>query len=187
LNPDAFVANDFLEKSVQKMEENPQCGALTGQTLKWDIESDRPTGTYDTTGIFSTWYGKWYDRDQGSPAPKKLNPQEIPAICGALFFAKKQALDQVLLQGNVFDPNFYMYKEDIDLSLRLKKRGWNILFFPDLIGYLCRGWNRCRKEVPLQFRICSAKNERTIHWREKKAIPFVYSCLKLFLVQCFNL
>jgi GT2 family glycosyltransferase len=187
LNPDAFVGNDFLQKAVSTMRMHPNCGALTGQTLGWDIQNDRMRGTYDTTGIFPTWYGKWYDRDQGEPVGKAFKQEEIPAICGAVFFCRKSALDKILLRGaEVFDNTFFMYKEDIDLSLRLQMRGYTLLFIPDLIAYHCRGWSRKRREVPRIFRLCSAKNEWRIHWKTKRFIPFFYSSLKYLFVKCFN-
>ena len=42
----------------------------TLRELGYDIKSDQPTGKYDSTGIFRTWYGRWHDRarDIGSAA-----------------------------------------------------------------------------------------------------------------------
>ena len=187
LNPDAFLTPCFIERAIAKMEEHPSCGALTGQTLGFDLANDRPSGFYDTTGIFSTWYGKWYDRDQGLPVGKALEPQKIPAICGALYFCRKKALDEVVIRGNeVFDSSFYMYKEDIDLSLRMRKKGWDLWFFPDLIAYHCRGWNPDRRKVPKSLRMCSAKNEWKLQLRQKHVPGLIYSSLKLLAVKMLN-
>src|SRR5262249_10125234 len=138
LNPDAFLNPDFLEMAIQFMEQpvNQSCGAVTGTTLGYDITQNKPTGKYDTTGVFRKWYGKWYDRGQGGKQQSSLYQSQefLPAICGAVFFCRKKALDDVKLRGNeVFDPSFYMYKEDIDLSLRLRQKGWDLIFLPHLI------------------------------------------------------
>jgi N-acetylglucosaminyl-diphospho-decaprenol L-rhamnosyltransferase len=189
LNPDAFPSAHFLAKAVEYLEDHPSVGAVTGPLLGYAIQKKEPSGTYDSTGVFTTWYGKWYDRGQGKPSNSILyqSTEVLPAICGAAFFARKKALDQILIRGEeVFDSTFFMYKEDIDLSLRLRKKGWELHFVPELIGYHCRGWNRNRKEVPRLFRLASVKNEWKIHWKEKAPVKIVYSSLKWVAVALFD-
>ena len=81
--------------------ENSHVGALTGKVLGYDIDAGKPTGRYDSTGIFHKWYGKWYDRGQGEYVEQELynNEESVPAICGAVFFCRKSALDTILLRG----------------------------------------------------------------------------------------
>lgn len=180
LNPDAFLSPNFLADALHLMEKYPQCGALTGSLLGYDFDHDRPTGKYDSTGIFSTWYGKWYDRDQGKPVSEITyhNMESVPAICGALMFCRKKALTHP-----VFDPTFYMYKEDIDLSLRLRAKGWDLLFFPKLIAYHGRGWKK-RSQIPRQFRLFSARNEIKINKVSLLKLP--YSLVKYAAVKVLN-
>ena len=144
LNPDAFLTPEYIEGAVAYMEDakNQQCGMLTGVLLGYDIHADKPTGRYDSTGIFRKWYGKWYDRGQGMEmqAGQYDRKEPLPAICGAAMFCRKKALESVLLRdGEVLDSTFFMYKEDIDLVVRLRKKGWGLMFVPDLTAYHCRG------------------------------------------------
>ena len=192
LNPDAFLTPRFLETSMQFMENpaNHSCGALTGITLGYDIFKNMPTGKYDTTGVFRKWYGKWYDRGQGRPyqASRYRQQEQLLAICGAVFFCRKTALDEIRLRGNeVFDSSFYMYKEDIDLSLRLREKKWDLIFLPDLVCYHCRGWNPDRSKMPRTLRMHSAYNELRIQLKQRSPVPILYSFLKLVLVKIFNL
>jgi N-acetylglucosaminyl-diphospho-decaprenol L-rhamnosyltransferase len=192
LNPDAFPAVDYIEKAIYFMErrENAHCGALTGITLGYDIEKDQPTGKYDTTGIFPTWYGKWTDRLQGFSIDKSAFKQkeEIPAICGAVFFCRKKALNQTLIRGNeILDSTFYMYKEDIDLSLRLRKKNWQLVFLPSLIAHHCRGWNTDRTKMPKKMRLISARNEFTINKGRFSISGMIYSAIKFTAVKLFDL
>ncbi|NGX42635.1 MAG: putative glycosyltransferase EpsH [Chlamydiae bacterium] len=192
LNPDAFPNPDFLENSIAYMENplNQCCGAITGTTLGYDIDLDQPTGKYDSTGIFHSWYGKWYDRAQGEKfnANLYIKEEDIPAICGAVFFCRKTALDEVeIREAEIFDNTFFMYKEDIDLSLRLRKKGWKLMFVPQLLAYHCRGWHRDRGKAPRIMRLYSAKNELKIHARNLSPIGMLYSLMKLFAVKVFDL
>jgi GT2 family glycosyltransferase len=191
VNPDLFLTPDYLEKAAAYMEQ-PQAArwaALTGTTLGYDIQGDRPTGRYDTTGVFSTWYGRWYDRAQGEwEQPGRFaKDEEIPAICGANFFCRRAALDQVLLRGSeILDSSFYMYKEDIDLSLRLRRKGWRLQFVPDLFAYHCRGWSPDRRQMARWCRLCSARNDWRIHWSSRSPHKLLYAGLKWIAVYCLD-
>lgn len=187
LNPDAFITPDFIERSIAFMEhsQNRFCAIVTGKVLGYDIEKDKPSGLYDTTGVFQKWYGRWYDRGQGVICDENLYTQveSIPAVCGALMFCRKKALDEVMLPNQeILRSSFYMYKEDIDLSLRLKKRGWQLMYNPELVAYHCRGWSPDRKKMPRRVRLVSARNELLIHMRRPNPFAFVYSLTKYFSV-----
>lgn len=191
LNPDVFIASSFIKLALAFMQasSNQHYGAITGTLLGYDIDKDSPTGTYDSTGIFRKWYGRWYDRGQGESynAGLYMVQEDIPAICGAAFLCRKKALDSILLSGDqVFDISFYMYKEDIDLSLRLKHKGWKLAFLPNLIAYHCRGWQRDRSKMPRSTRLISARNELRLHARMKSPIPLTYSLLKYSSVKIFD-
>jgi N-acetylglucosaminyl-diphospho-decaprenol L-rhamnosyltransferase len=191
LNPDAFLSPTFLEQAVaiMNMPHNSSYGALTGTLWGYDIDTMSPTGFYDSRGIFATPWGHWYDRDQGLPLSSAAanESESIPAICGACFFARKSALTAVLLpDGEVFDSSFYMYKEDIDLSLRLRTCGWKLLFEPQLVAYHCRGWQPDRQKMPKKLRLCSARNELKIHTRARRPLPMLYSATKYLAVKFLN-
>lgn len=190
LNPDAFLTNRFLKEGIDylKKRSNHDVGVVTGMLLGYDRQVDQPTGEYDSTGVFRTWFGRWYDRGQGSKYPHTLYQKEeaVPAVCGALMFCRKKALDEVLLDGeDIFDPAFYMYKEDIDLSLRLRRGGWKLSYVPSLVAYHCRGWKKERRSVPKVFRLMSARNEMRLYARTGS--PYIlYSALKYAAVKLFN-
>ena len=191
LNPDAFLSKTFIEQALASMQlpQNKLCGALTGPLLGYDLHKESGSGLYDSTGIFQTFYGKWYDRDQGKPYEScQYSHQEmLPAICGACFFARRIALKSVQLAGQeIFDSSFYMYKEDIDLSLRLKEKGWQLLFVPQLIAHHCRGWQKDRQKMAKTLRLHSARNELTLQKRMKKLLPRFYSTCKYLAVKYLN-
>lgn len=191
LNPDAMLTPTFLDDAISYMEQpkHSHVGALTGMVLGYDIDEGKPSGRYDSTGIFHRWYGKWYDRGQGELIDQTLYMKEesVPAICGAVFFCRKTALDSILLRGKeVFDSTFYMYKDDIDLSMRLRAKGWDVKYVPALIAYHCRGWHRDRSKMPRAFRLCSAWNELRLHARSWKPVPVAYSLCKYAAVKLLD-
>lgn len=49
---------------------------------------------------------------------------------GACMLVRREVLEKV----GLFDEKYFMYLEDVDLSLRIKKAGWRVLYAPD--GFL---------------------------------------------------
>ena len=190
LNPDAFLTPDFLELALQYMEEdaNEKVGMLTGTLLGYDIELDRPTGLVDSTGVMHTWYGQSIDRDQRKPLSvleKYRRPNAIPAICGAVLLARKATLDESAKDNILFDPGYFMYKEDIDLSWKAVRAGWTLIHHPGLTVYHCRGW-KGRHAVSRKMRMLSARNDVKLFVRFRS--PYLlYALVKYGLVWAFNL
>jgi N-acetylglucosaminyl-diphospho-decaprenol L-rhamnosyltransferase len=186
LNPDAFLTPSFIEHALARISKpgNHAVGALTGTLLGFDVRHQRPTGRIDSTGVFQTWYGRWYDRGQGmnwSSQSKSAEPEDVPAICGALMLCRTQALEDAALRPEeVFDPAFFMYKEDIDLSLRLRRKGWRLLYEPALLCYHGRGWQK-RRAMSHHARYLSAKNELRLSARNAP-IGLPYSLAKYAFV-----
>ncbi len=52
---------------------------------------------------------------------------EIDSPTGAFYLAKKTALDRV---GGFDEENFFFYGEDLDLSYRIKKFGYKVVYYP---------------------------------------------------------
>ncbi len=139
LNPDAVVPPGFVATAVDVLDRHPTVGALNPKLLRIDPAGLHTTGELDCAGVFPTWYGRHYDRGQGSPDVGQYDgpPERVPALCGAAMFCRREALDAVAPDGEVFDERFFMYKEDVDLSWRLRHEGWELLYVSDLaVGHV---------------------------------------------------
>ncbi|MCU0579382.1 MAG: glycosyltransferase family 2 protein [Desulfobacterota bacterium] len=55
--------------------------------------------------------------------------EEVFAGCGANLLLRREMLREV----GVFDPNFFMYYEDTDLSWRARLKGWKVFYAPQAI------------------------------------------------------
>lgn len=185
VNPDLFLEPDFVIKALRIFKNEPLTGMLSGKLLGYDMEQDKPSGRIDSTGILRKWYGRWYDRGQGEPDNRQYeHPESMPALCGALLFCRNAAFKS--LAGPVFDPDFFLYKEDIELGLRMRKSGWKLLYHPGLTGYHCRGWQNERGLMPYELRLMAAKSEILLY--KKHPSPYVlWALLKYFLVRVFRL
>jgi N-acetylglucosaminyl-diphospho-decaprenol L-rhamnosyltransferase len=190
LNPDAFPDPNFVEEAIVYMESsaNGDVGALTGSLLGYDISNHYATGLVDSTGITRSLLGHLADRDQGSPVSvlgRYSEPNLIPGICGAVLFCRQKALLDVAPNGEVFDPRFFMYKEDVDLTWRIRKAGWKIVHHPDILAYHCRGWKK-RSAMPRRAKLNSARNEVLLYLKHP-SIFIVRALIKYVMVTVFDL
>lgn len=186
INPDVFLPPNWIQNAFKIIsnEENKNVGILSGPLLGYDYKNESPTGLVDSLGIEKTWFGKWFDKFQGkiiNTITLPTNPFSPTAICGALMFCRVKALQQMWLKEfEIFDETFFMYKEDIELSLRISKK-WELLIHPKLIAYHCRGWSRKRQEVSFSAKFQSAKNEFKLNLKYHN-VGVIYSLAKMIFV-----
>jgi N-acetylglucosaminyl-diphospho-decaprenol L-rhamnosyltransferase len=179
LNPDVFLEPACLAIGKSLLEENSRIGACSGLLMGYDITSDRETGRIDSAGIYRTWYGRWYDRGQGSKEVNRYGESaDAPALCGAFLFCRINAVRSYF--PTVFDESFFMYKEDIDLSLRLRRNGWRLRYEPTMRGLHCRGWDPDRRQVGRAWRLLAARNELLLTGKHRS--PYVIYALFKYLV-----
>ncbi len=138
LNPDTFVGEDTLREAVAFLDANRQVGAVGVKMHNIDgsvaMESRRGvpspmTSLYKMAGLCSRFpksrrFGKYYM----SYLPWD-SPQKIEIISGAFFMARRSVLDKV----GLLDEDFFMYGEDVDLSYRIMKGGYENWYLPQPI------------------------------------------------------
>ena len=180
LNPDALLAPDAVERAVLHLAADPRVGALTGRLLGYDFTELAPTGRLDSTGIFRKWYGRWFDRGQGeADQGQYARPEDLPAACGAMLFCRGEALARAMLPaGMVFAPDFFLYKEDIELCLRLRGKGWLVRYAPEVVAWHGRGWGQ-RREMNLALRRLAASSELVLYRRHPS--PYLLWALLKYL------
>jgi N-acetylglucosaminyl-diphospho-decaprenol L-rhamnosyltransferase len=123
LNPDAVVAPDAIDRLVDFMEAHPRAGVVGAKTLSMEPMPDgSPRRLY--AGSFR---GRLPLR-QRVPGIERTDiddpagPIEVDYIWGHGMLLRADALRQV----GGFDPDFFMYYEDLDLCLRFAEGGFGV-------------------------------------------------------------
>jgi GT2 family glycosyltransferase len=126
LNPDTNVAEHTLREAVRFMDEHPQAGGVGVMMLNGDgtraPESRRAIPTPWVSALKMLGFTKRYYM---SHLPWD-EPCRIEVISGAFCLLRHTALDKV----GLLDEDFFMYGEDIDLSYRLLKSGYENWYLP---------------------------------------------------------
>ena len=140
LNQDVVLDKDFIKIAVEAMERDGKIGAVQGKLYKIN-DINRPSReTIDTTGLLIFKNRRVVNRGQGEKENGQYNKtEEIFGADGAAPIYRRQALEHAKINNEYFDESFFCYKEDIDLSWRMRLLGWKILYEPKAVGYHLRG------------------------------------------------
>lgn len=121
INPDAFVAYDWLKAMKQAVDDYPTIGLFT--SLQFQAED---TSRLDGAGDALTFFGFPYRSGLGQVLPPNLKPAHVFSPCGAAFIIRRDLFEY--LGG--FDENFFCYCEDVDLGFRARLIGESCVFVP---------------------------------------------------------
>ncbi len=140
LNQDAILDNDFVKKAVEEMEKDEKIAAIQSKLIKYDYKKDKATNKFDSAGLLIYRNRRIVNRGQGIEDKGQYEKkEEIFGADGAAPFYRRKALEDVKIGSEYFDENFFTYKEDIDLSWRLRLYGWKIVYIPSILAYHGRG------------------------------------------------
>lgn len=190
LNPDTEVKSGALATLVRFMDEHPRAGACGGNLfygdgslqhsafafptlaqilldffpLNWRLTNSRLNGRYPVP---------WYAR--GEPFP-------IDHPLGADFLVRREAAEQ----AGWLDDQFFIYCEEIDWAMRIKRAGWEIWCVPqaEIIHHEAQStkqfrdamfvelwrarWRLLRKHYSPQFRWAAKQIVRAGLWNETR-------------------
>ncbi len=136
LNQDVILEPNFLEAAVNFMDKNLEIGAVTGKLLRWDFCNNKKTDMLDSAGLKIWKNHRLAELGAGEKDGEKWNkPFEVFGVSGAAAVYRRSSLESVTVLGEYFDPDFFSYKEDIDLAYRLRLFGWKAWFLPEARGY----------------------------------------------------
>lgn len=139
LNPDAQVASADLLALAQAMGDDPRLGAVSPRVY-WNEERSflLPEAFAQTPGAvlaqalaprarrLTRWVAARYLAAQRQRMAS-ASAFEVAFLTGAVMMLRR---DAVLAAGGLFDADYFMFFEDSDLSLRLRRSGWRLAIVP---------------------------------------------------------
>ncbi len=128
LNQDTYLEKDFIEKALKGFEDK-EVGLVSGKILRFDRK------TIDSTGQFLSLSLYPVERDYNKKASDIERKREIFSVCGAVAFYRRKTLEDIKIDDEYFDEDFFMFFDDIDMGWRANIRGWKGIYVSDAIAY----------------------------------------------------
>lgn len=137
LNPDTTVSPNSLHDLARYLDAQPAVGVVGPKILRPDGRLDLacrrsfPTpeiAFYHMLGLsrlfphshrFGRYNLTYLDPDQ---------PAEVDSVMGACMMVRPTAIEQ----AGLLDETFFLYGEDLDWALRIKERGWQVMYYPQV-------------------------------------------------------
>jgi GT2 family glycosyltransferase len=152
LNPDVTVSPGFISEMVRVMGQDERIGMVASKLLR----ADAPR-ILDSTCLFIDRRRRPYDRGQGELDRGQYDARPFDGVypersggaqggpyvfgaCGAAALYRRAMLDDLALDGEYFDEDFFAYYEDVDLAWRAQLRGWRCVYAPRAVATHARGW-----------------------------------------------
>ena len=132
-NLDVRLHEGFLEAAVARMATSPDTGSVGGLLL-----SEADPGVVDSAGHVLHRSGWVANRCQGQAA-RGMEVAEVFGVTAAAALYRREMLEDVALDGEVFCEAFFAYLEDVDLDWRARWRGWRSFFEPSALATHRRG------------------------------------------------
>jgi GT2 family glycosyltransferase len=164
LNPDMIFEKNYIEKCIHKMEEDKKIGVIGGKLYKYNFKNNHKTSFIDTVGIFSYRNRRFIDDGQGLMDKGQFDEErEVFGVSGACPIYRRSALEDIKINDEYFDEDFFMYKEDIDVSWRLRLRDWKCYYLPEAVAHHGRGTGVLKRFTHLEV----LKNRQRLNQLQK--------------------
>lgn len=145
MNQDVILEPNFISEAVKLFQQDEKIGAIQPKML-----NGRDRKIIDSTGIIMFKSRRMVDRGQGEEDKGQYEKiEEVFGANGAAAFFRKKCLEDVALRelfsyyenssrSEYWDEDFFIYKEDVDLSWRIRLYGWKIMYCPTAVVYTDR-------------------------------------------------
>ncbi|MEM8633360.1 MAG: glycosyltransferase family 2 protein [Pseudomonadota bacterium] len=132
LNPDAFLQNEAIDLLANALETNAKAGFAgagiakpNGQPVAAAFQFPSVISEFSSAlnfGPVARLFAKWQ-----VPLKPDTAAGQVDWVSGAAVLARLKTLAEV----DFFDPQFFLYYEEVDLMRRALDQGWHCLYIPE--------------------------------------------------------
>lgn len=140
LNPDVLLQSNFIQALIESSHVDPKAGTICGKLLSIRASFDLPEKQLvDSTGIFFTPMLRHLDRgSQEIDNGHYLNHEYVFGATAAAALYRRAMIEDIAINGEFFDADFFVYREDADVAWRAQLMGWRCIYTPNARGYHVR-------------------------------------------------
>lgn len=129
LNNDTVTDPSFIENLARPMASDSRLGMCAAKMLF-------PDGRINSTGVCisrssAAWDRGIFEQDSG----QYNTEEEVFGPCAGAALYRREMLDEI----GLFDEDFFIYMEDVDLAFRARLAGWKCRYVPSAMVTHCMG------------------------------------------------
>ena len=153
LNPDTLVVGDALATMVRFLDENPSVGVAGAKLVHPDGRLQHSAFAFPTLAQafldFFPLHHRLLESRLNGRYPRRLyergEPFPIDHPLGAALMARGEAIREV----GLLDERFFIYCEEIDWCMRMKKAGWQVYCVPraEIVHHVARSTGQVRDRM----------------------------------------
>lgn len=164
LNTDVIITSDVIERLYYLLKKDKNIGILAPKLLNKDGSIQKSYGSFPTV-LNETLY--WC-------LIGKYLKEKKDWVSGAFMMIRKE----VFFKSGKFDPNFFLYDEDIDLCKRVYDQGYKIVYCSDYFAYHIGGqttnkFNKIKYKSVLESRL---------YYYKKHFSKYAYQVMKVEMI-----
>lgn len=127
LNPDTVLPSGGVERMVEQLEAHPDVGVLAPRLTDSDGNAQASVRRFPTyRNMLGALFGRGGDyRMSGFDYDR---PREVEQPMASCLLFRSEVLERV----GLFDEQFPMFFNDVDLLRRVRDAGWKILYYPEV-------------------------------------------------------
>ena len=172
LNNDIEAKPNFLEELIKCSNNHHDAGSIQSKMI-WGLKPD----LIDSVGLEYSKNGLGFNRGTHEPSNGYNKEEEIFGCCAGACLYRRDALEDIKIDEDYFDSEFFAYYEDFDVALRLRWGGWSAWYCPNSIVYHHKGGT---EGALSDFTVYH--NWRNYTWTLFKNIPGKYIIKHLHLI-----
>lgn len=157
LNNDVVVTPDFLVNLISAMKKDEKIGGVQSKILMMDDPK-----RLDSVGSYLTGTGFLYHKGIFEIDSREYSKTiYIYSAKGACMMFKRKLLEEIKVDGEIFDSRYFAYFEETDLCHRVYMAGYKVVFVPESVIYHKLGATSQKLKKPFieyhsyKNRICS--------------------------------
>jgi GT2 family glycosyltransferase len=137
LNPDISLGEGAIQHLLDGIQSNPSVGLCAPRLINPDGTLQYSCRRYHTLAAIvlrRTMLGRLFPNHKALRNYLMMDwdhstAREVDWVLGAAFMLRREAIPN----GRVMDERYFLYFEDVDLCLRLRKAGWKVMYYPEAV------------------------------------------------------
>ena len=183
LNNDTEVDPGWVEAGLAAFDQNPGYWFLASRMMDF-----RRRSTIDSAGDGYDRTGMPYKRGRGDPSHRHSERRPVLGASAGAAFYRRELFQRI----GLFDEKYYMYLEDVDLSLRAQLTGHPCLYVPEAAVYHIEAASDASREVLVEEltgtqkegapRVQGARKNGTAGPVDPTPLPTPYSPVRVYWI-----